>query len=117
MAQNGPRAGCLETMAKHNVEEAMEVAIKMVCRQKGWGDKGRKFKVWPILPLFGAALKPYLTELEKQISEWEASGSDKLTKAVKQQREWLEQIKRAKPHPMISIKKYIKDDPGPVIVR
>jgi hypothetical protein len=70
MFASGVRGGGLELMADKHVKEGIPVGIDWVLRQEGWGHKGRQWLGTPSLLKYGAALKPYLPEINEVLAGW-----------------------------------------------
>ena len=57
----------LRILVKHNIKEGVKAGFEWSIVTPGWGDNARKSQGFPVLANYGAALKPYLPEIQRAI--------------------------------------------------
>jgi hypothetical protein len=107
MFSGGVRYKGIRLMANHGIKEGIDVGIRIVVRETGWGDFGRKGEGFPALMPFGQALEPHYPELEGVIDSWAGMRNEDRQKSAREFAELLATAKETKAPKLTSIEAYI----------
>jgi hypothetical protein len=108
MFSGGVRTNGIRLMAEHGIEEGIDVGIRIVARETGWGDFSRKGGGFPALMPFGQALEPHDPELEEVIDAWAVMKNADRQKSAGKFAELLATAKQTPAPELVSIEAHIE---------
>jgi hypothetical protein len=108
MFSGGVRYNGIRLMANHGIEEGIDVGIRIVARESGWGDFARKGEGFPALMPYGRALEPHYPELEEVIDAWAGMNNKDRQKSASKFAELLATAKESQAPELVSIESQIE---------
>jgi len=108
MFGGGVRYNGIKLMANHGIKEGIDVGIRIVLRETGWGDFARKGQGFPALMPYGDALKEFFPELKKVVDAWAKTRNKDRQKSAKTFAALLAKAKQTKAPKLKSIASQIE---------